>query len=90
MNKSKRRKLALVLIIAGILLVLSPLVLYWFIHGDSDRYLWIISGPAPFSSFGSGPFQLFMYAGLVVFGLVLATAGIITHFRQRIEHASLS
>lgn len=89
MDKSTRGKLAPFLIIAGFLLVLSPLALYWFIHGDSDRYVWIISGPAPFSSFGSGPFQLFMYVCLVVLGLVLTTAGIITHLRQRTEHASL-
>jgi len=26
----------------------SPIFLYWFIHGDSNRYVWIINGPYPF------------------------------------------
>ena len=37
---------------------ISPLLVYGFIHGDSERYLWIIRGPYPFSHLGSGPFQL--------------------------------
>lgn len=89
MDKSTPGKRAPLFIVTGVVLALSPLALYWFIHGDSDRYLWIISGPAPFSSFGSGPVQLFMYAGLIVVGLVLIAAGIISHRRQRVEHASL-
>jgi len=54
----------------GCILVLSPLFLYWFIHGDYERYIRIISGPFPFSHFGGGPFQLFMYGGLFLTGLV--------------------
>jgi hypothetical protein len=41
----------------GFILVLSPIALYWFIHGDSKRYIWIINGPYPFSSFGEGHFS---------------------------------
>ncbi|MBK5252725.1 MAG: hypothetical protein JJE29_08865 [Peptostreptococcaceae bacterium] len=52
----------------GAVLIASPLALYWFIHGDYDRYIWIINGPAPFDSFGSGPFQLWMFIGLIVCG----------------------
>jgi len=67
-------KFAPVLLGAGFLLVVSPILIYWFIHGDADRYLWIINGPAPFNSLGSGPFQLYLYAGLVISGgLLIAT-----------------
>lgn len=55
----------------GAVLIASPLALYWFIHGDYDRYIWIINGPAPFDSFGSGPFQLWMYIVLIICGAFL-------------------
>ena len=42
----------------------------WWIHGSQERYVWIISGPDPYSMFGSGPFQLFVYLGLAFLGLV--------------------
>lgn len=83
MDKPTRAGLAPILIGAGVLLVVSPVVLYWFIHGDADRYLWIISGPAPFSSFGSGPFQLAMYAGLVTSGLLFIATGIVAQRHRR-------
>lgn len=55
----------------GLIFVISPIVLYWFIHGNYERYFRIINGPYPFSNFGSGPFQLFIYAGLFLLGIVL-------------------
>lgn len=55
----------------GVLGVASPFLLWWFIHGDYDRYIWIIHGPSPFSSFGSGPFQGGMYIGLLLCGGIL-------------------
>jgi len=64
---------------------MSPVILYWFIHGDPDRYLWIISGPAPFSSFGSGPFQLYLYAGLVITGSLLITTVLVAKRRRRVR-----
>lgn len=65
------------LLLIGIEICLSPFILYWFMHGDYDRYIWIINGPFPFSSFGGGPFQLFMYGGLLITGLVLITVSLI-------------
>lgn len=53
----------------GIVFILSPFLLYWFIHGDYERYIWIIKGPYPFSHFGSGPAQLFMYVCLFLIGI---------------------
>lgn len=55
----------------GTILLFSPFALYWWIHGDYDRYLWIINGPYPYSSFGGGPFQLVMGLGLFLCGIVL-------------------
>lgn len=53
------------------LLLCSPVLLVWWIHGDYKRYVWIISGPFPYDNFGGGPFQLFMYVGLFAGGIVL-------------------
>ena len=47
----------------------SPIFLYWFIHGNYDRYVWIINGPYPLSNFRGGPYQLWMGLGLLVVGL---------------------
>jgi hypothetical protein len=69
----------------GSLLLLAPLPLYWFIHGDTERYLWIIGGPSPFSSFGSGPFQLAMYVGLVASGSVFIAAGLFMRRRPKVD-----
>lgn len=48
------------------LFILSPAILYWFIHGSYERYIWLINGPYPFSHLGGGPFQIFLYAGLFI------------------------
>jgi hypothetical protein len=52
-------------------LLASPLLLWWWIHGDNERYLWIISDPYPYDNFGGGPFQLLMYLRLFFIGFVL-------------------
>jgi hypothetical protein len=52
------------------ILFVSPIFLYWFIHGDYDRYIWIINGPFPFSHLGGGPFQLWTFIGLLFLGLI--------------------
>lgn len=61
----------------SLIFIVSPFLLYWFIHGDYDRYIWIINGPYPFSSFGGGPFQLFMFLGLLLIGIVFLIIGLI-------------
>lgn len=55
----------------GFIFIISPAILYWFIHGNYERYIWILNGPYPFSHFGGGPFQLFMSVGLFVVGIAL-------------------
>lgn len=54
----------------GFLFLISPILLAWFIHGDYNRYIWVIHGPYPFSSFGGGPFQLAMGSALLIGGIV--------------------
>ncbi len=53
----------------GLVYLASPCLLWWWIHGDYERYVWIISGPRPYDSFGGGPFQLVMYTTLFLTGL---------------------
>lgn len=73
------RKLRIVLIGGGLLGLATPLLFYAWIHGNSDRYLWIINQGYPCSAMGGGPFQLFV---LVVFPwlasvIVLAAAALV-------------
>ena len=42
----------------GLVFAAAPAVFLWLIHGSGERYLWLISGPAPFDQWGSGPYQL--------------------------------
>lgn len=63
-----RKSLSNLFFVLGLVFFLSPIVLYWFIHGSYERYIWIIHQPYPLSSFGGGPFQLFMGLGLLLLG----------------------
>jgi len=67
----------------GVVLVISPVALYWFIHGNYDRYIWIINGPYPFSSLGGGPFQILVYTGLFIIGISLIFIGIVLKTKTR-------
>lgn len=50
----------------GLVLLAAPAVFLWLIHGDGERYRWLISGPPPFDQWGSGPYQLFTCLWLVL------------------------
>ena len=63
------------LLITGILFLLSPLFLHWFLHGSYERYLWIINGPYPLSHMGSALVQLLMYGGFILVGVVSVGVG---------------
>ena len=54
----------------GFLSLISPFLLWWFIHGDYERYIWIINGPYPFSHFGGGPFQILVGLALLLTGFI--------------------
>ncbi|KJS80714.1 MAG: hypothetical protein JM58_18390 [Peptococcaceae bacterium BICA1-8] len=70
MDKNQLKKILLdILFGLGFILIISPIVLYWVIHGDYERYIWIINGTYPFSNFGGGPFQLFLYLILFLVGV---------------------
>ncbi len=61
----------------GMILLASPILLWWWIHGSYERYVWIISGPYPYDNMGGGPFQVMLYSGLFVAGLVLTSLALI-------------
>jgi len=67
----------------AVILMISPLLLYRFIHGDSGRYIWLISGPAPFNHLGSGPYQMLIYGGLLMSGITLYLLTSFIKKRQR-------
>lgn len=76
-------KVILLYIIAGLGMgfLTAPFLLHRFIHGDDERYLWIIRGPYPFSHFGGGPFQLFTYVCLFLIGLFFTLLYVIIVWR---------
>jgi hypothetical protein len=84
MKRSRFKKHIIdVLIGLGLVLIISPIVLYWFIHGNYERYIRIINGPFPFNSLGGGPFQIFVYSGLFIIGIVFIFIGFILRKKFR-------
>ncbi len=81
--KKTKSILSNVFLIAGIEVSLSPIFMYWFIHGDYERYIWIINGPFPFKSFGGGPFQMLMYISLFITGAVFIFLSL--HFNKTVD-----
>ena len=59
----------------GIVLSLAAPAFWWWMNGSHERYIWIISGPPPYDSFGSGPLQLWVGVLLVAGGLCLFMVG---------------
>jgi len=59
----------------GLVFILSPFLLNWWIHGSYERYIWIISGPDPYDKFGSDPLQLYMCLGLFFIGVIIFVSG---------------
>ncbi|MEA3422520.1 MAG: hypothetical protein U9Q80_01725 [Bacillota bacterium] len=76
------KRLSNILLVIGSVFTISPIILYWFIHGSYEMYNWIINGPYPFSHLGSGPFQLFLYASLFIIGISLITITMIIKRRS--------
>ncbi len=84
MRSTVQHLFASVLLGVGVLTLLSPLGLAWLIHGDQARYLWLISGPAPFNELGSGPVQLWTSLGLVLVGAVIMGVGVVLDLKRRL------
>ncbi|QRN86808.1 hypothetical protein JR334_00455 [Clostridia bacterium] len=79
----KNEHLTNILLGVGVIFAVSPLALYWFIHANPDRYLDIINKPYPFSHFGGGPFQFFMYSGLLVIGISFLVISMVLKRRKK-------
>ena len=47
-----------------------------WIHGDYERYVWIINGTPPHDQFGGGPYQLIMYKSLFLIGILITAAAL--------------
>lgn len=60
----------------GLVLMASTVLLWWWIAGDYQRYVWIINGPPPYDQFGDGPFQLVMYTSLFLIVIVITAAAL--------------
>lgn len=52
----------------GVTLLFSPLFYVWFIHGNYERYIWIINGPKPFNRLGGGPNQFWLLFSSLLLG----------------------
>ena len=66
----------------GLVLVAMPFFVNWLIHGDYDRYIWLINGPKPFDSWGGGPYQLWLHVSFFLWGLGMVALGLL--FRARL------
>lgn len=71
MTQNTKQIIRIILLTLGIILLIIPVIFYWWLHGSYDRYLWIIHGPFPFSHLGSAPVQLFLGIGLFLGGVIL-------------------
>jgi hypothetical protein len=61
----------------GTILLASPFLLWWWIHGSYERYVWIISGPYIYDNLGGDPFQVMVYSGLFAAGFGLTSIALI-------------
>ena len=83
--------LASLLMGLSLLSFVSPMFFYWWIHGDYERYIWIISGPSPYDSFGGGPFQLyFFFSAPVIIGTACLVISIILRNKLRTDKTNAS
>ncbi len=57
----------------GTILLASPFLLWWWIHGGYERCVWIISGPYLYDNLDGGPFQVTVCSGLVAATFVLTS-----------------
>jgi len=74
------------MLLTGLFFVGGPFWLYWLIHGNYERTVWILNGPFPFSEFGSAPVQLLMDIISVLIGVGLLVRAIVIWSRKSREH----
>jgi hypothetical protein len=51
-------------------------IFYYWLHGDFERYLWIINQPWPLSHLGGSSVQLLIYIAFTFTALILLATGI--------------
>jgi len=61
--------------VIGVIFIISPLFLYWLIHGSVDLYKRVINGPFPLSHLGSAPVQLVVDVWLFIIGVIILSLG---------------
>lgn len=61
----------------GTFCLILPLIIYCLVHGNYQRYLWIINGPYPCNLLGSSTFQLWLTISLFILGLSAIGLGLI-------------
>jgi hypothetical protein len=61
----------------GVALLLLPVLVHRLIHGNPERRLWLIRGPAPFDGFGSSSVEMAMDVGFAATGLGMIGAGLV-------------
>lgn len=77
-----------ILLTLAIIVFLIPVILYYWINGNLERYLWIISGPPPYCYFGSGPYQLRMYLIFIGIGLFFLVFSFILRHKKTSKHSN--
>lgn len=61
----------------GLIGIGVPLLLWWLLDSDYDRYIATINGPFPFSQLGSGPFRLVVYLLTGIATVFLTASGLL-------------
>jgi len=57
-----------------------PLLLWWLLDSDSERYIETINGPFPFSHLGGGPFRMLVYVLAGILTVILLGAGFLVRW----------
>lgn len=78
------RKLTFFLYILSGLFLVGPFVAYWIIHGDYQRYMWIINQAYPLSHLGSFGYQATLYGTLFLIGIGILLIALGVQFSRRI------
>lgn len=80
----KRDLLSSSLLGLGVVLALAAPAFWWWVNGNYERRMRIISGPPPFDRLGSGPLQIWIGVILIASGVCLFALGVFLRtLRQR-------
>lgn len=68
----------------GMVFLTSPFLLWWWILGSNELYVWITGGPYPYDDLGGRPFQVAVYPGSFATGFVLTSLALV--LRSLVRH----